>query len=293
MMNTATITAGQAARAMGLDEKGMMALLSESGVQTEGGLLTGADTEALLSFLEGRQEDSRRKAQENLERLAARYTFLIDTCSLLNEQFPTLMEHLTPLLRVNGKRLFVPSSVLAELRSLLTKKLELRERITAAVKILAERKAEGTAVICGDAEASFADKQLLEVATRFMTSTELLVITQDDGLSNDLLGLNRLQSVQGKRLTVGRINRYGYLSRYLTQEQRFAGSSSRSGWESRSVAALIPEDQTQIPVSHVPASGEAVFGSTALCLGEKLATGGEGSIYDLSDGTVAKIYHRG
>lgn len=78
MMNTATITAGQAARAMGLDEKGMMALLSESGVQTEGGLLTGADTEALLSFLEGRQEDSRRKAQENLERLAARYTFLID-----------------------------------------------------------------------------------------------------------------------------------------------------------------------------------------------------------------------
>ena len=69
MMNTATITAGQAARAMGLDEKGMMALLSESGVQTEGGLLTGADTEALLSFLEGRQEDSRRKAQENLERL--------------------------------------------------------------------------------------------------------------------------------------------------------------------------------------------------------------------------------
>lgn len=140
------------------------------------------------------------------------------------------MEHLTPLLRVNGKRLFVPSSVLAELRSLLTKKPELRERITAAVKILAERKAEGTAVICGEAEASFADRQLLEVATRFMTSTELLVITQDDGLSNDLLGLNRLQSVQGKRLTVGRINRYGYLSRYLTQEQRFAGSSSRSGW---------------------------------------------------------------
>ena len=32
--------------------------------------------------------------EENLERLAARYPFLIDTCSLLNEQFPTLMEHL-------------------------------------------------------------------------------------------------------------------------------------------------------------------------------------------------------
>ena len=121
MMNTATITAGQACASHGTRRKGHDGAAQRGGVQTEGGLLTGADTEALLSFLEGRQEDSRRKAQENLERLAARYTFLIDTCSCLNEQFPTLMEHLTPLLRVNGKRLFVPSSVLAELRSLLTK----------------------------------------------------------------------------------------------------------------------------------------------------------------------------
>ena len=293
MMNTAMITAGQAARAMGLDEKGMMALLGESGVRTENGLLTRADTEALLSFLEGRQEDSKRRAQENLERLAARYTFLIDTCSVLNEQFPTLAERLVPLLRANGRRLFVPSGVLAELRGLLERKPELQPRIAVAAKTLAGLKAEGLAAVCGEADAAFADKQLLEVATRFMTSTELLVVTQDDGLSNDLLGLNRLQSVQGKRLTVGRINRYGYLSRYLTREQRFAGSNSRSGWESRSAATPIPENREQIPVAHIPASGEAVFGSAALCLGEKIATGGEGSIYDLGDGTVAKIYHRG
>lgn len=95
MMNTAMITAGQAARAMGLDEKEMAVLLNESGVCTANGLLTPADTETLLSYLAGQQEDSRRRAQENLERLSARYAFLIDTCSLLDEHFPALVEHLT------------------------------------------------------------------------------------------------------------------------------------------------------------------------------------------------------
>lgn len=291
-MNTAMITAGQAARAMGLDEKEMAVLLNESGVCAANGLLTPADTETLLSYLEGRQEDSRRRAQENLERLAARYAFLIDTCSLLDKHFPALAEHLTPLLEANGKKLFVPSGVPAELRSLLAKKPELRDRIATAAQILAGMKEKGLAAICGGTDETFADKQMLEVATKFLTSTELLVITQDDGLSNDLMGLNRLRSVQGKRLSVGRINRYGYLSRYLTKEQRSASGSSRGNGGSRSVATLIPEDREQIPVAQVPSSGAAVFGTKVYRLGRKIALGGEGCIYDLEDGTVAKIYHQ-
>lgn len=291
-MNTAMITVGQAARAMGLDEKEMAVLLNESGVCAANGLLTPADTETLLSYLEGRQENSRRRAQENLERLAARYTFLIDTCSLLNEHFPALAEHLAPLLQENGKKLFVPSGVLAELRSLRAKKPELQDRIALAAQILAGLKEKGIAAICGGTDEAFADKQMLEVATKFLTSTELLVITQDDGLSNDLMGLNRLHSVQGKRLSVGRINRYGYLSRYLTKEQRSASGSSRGNGGSRSVATLIPEAREQIPVAQVPSSGKAVFGTKAYRLGRKIALGGEGCIYDLEDGTVAKIYHQ-
>lgn len=58
MMNTAMITAGQAARAMGLDEKEMAVLLNESGVCTANGLLTPADTETLLSYLAGQQAQS-------------------------------------------------------------------------------------------------------------------------------------------------------------------------------------------------------------------------------------------
>lgn len=133
---------------------------------------------------------------------------------------------------------------------------------------------------------------MLEVATKFLTSTELLVITQDNGLSNDLMGLNRLRSVQGKRLSVGRINRYGYLSRYLTKEQRSASGGSRGNGDLRSAATLFPEDRERIPVAQVPSSGVAVFGAKVYRLGRRIATGGEGCIYDLEDGTVAKIYHQ-
>lgn len=160
MMNTAMITAGQAARAMRLDEKEMAVLLNESGVCTANGLLTPADTETLLSYLAGQQEDSRRRAQENLERLSARYAFLIDTCSLLDEHFPALVEHLMPLLEANGKKLFVPSGVPAELRSLLAKKPELRGRIATAAQILAGLKEKGLAAICGGTDETFADKQI-------------------------------------------------------------------------------------------------------------------------------------
>ena len=108
-MNTTMITAGQAARAMGLDEKEMAVLLNESGVCTANGLLTPADTETLLSYLAGQQEDSRRRAQENQERLSARYAFLIDTFTLLDEHFPALVEHLMPLLEANGKKVSRPA----------------------------------------------------------------------------------------------------------------------------------------------------------------------------------------
>ena len=292
-MTITAITVTQAARAMGLETGELDGLLIRCGIQTEDGLLDQMQIQMLLQFLEDQQKQSRERAQENLEKLAERYTLLIDTCSLLHPQFPELMTHLLPLLRENGKALIIPSGVVAELQSLGERKVELRDQIRALVKQLAALKREGLVSVYGESTETFGDKQLLATATRFLTSTELLVITQDNALSNDLLHLNRLGSVRGKRLTVGRINRYGYLSRFLTQEKRFAASDSRSPWTSVSqTAAPVAENRTPLPVGHVPDEGEPVrCGSGTLRLGSKLASGGEGTIYDLGDGTVAKLYH--
>ena len=292
-MTTTAITVTQAARAMGLEPEELDGLLLRWNIPADDGLLDRTQVQTLLRLLEDQQKQTQNRAQDNLAQLVERYALLIDTCSLLHPQFPELLAHLIPLLRENDKALIIPSGVVAELQSLGGRKPELRDQIRTLVKQLAALKQEGLVSVYGERAETFGDKQLLATATRFLTSTELLVITQDNSLSNDLLHLNSLGSVRGKRLTVGRINRYGYLSRFMPQEKRFAGSDSRSPWISVSQqAALVTENRTPLPVAHVPGEGELVrHGGGALRLGAKLASGGEGTIYDLGDGTVAKLYH--
>ena len=297
MMMTA-ITVYQAARAMGVAPEELEALLARWGIRAQGGLLAPDQVAALLDCLENQQKQSTQRAQANLEQVTARYTLLIDTCALLHPQFPDLMAHLIPLLRENGKSLIVPSSVVEELRKLGRTKPELCEQVRTLAGNLAALKDEGLVSVYGESGEDFGDKQFLATATRFMTGASLLVITQDHALSEDLLHLNCLNSVKGKRLSVGRINRYGYLSRYVPREQWPSGSGSGSGsrWGSVSASAAGPvrEDRTLLPAGQPLGEGGAVYcGGTALRLGTRLAAGGEGTIYDLGDGTVAKLYHAG
>ena len=290
------ISIGQAARAMKLEEPQLHTILECCGISTEAGWLEADDITALEQYLEERRDEALRQSQSKLERLTERYTLMIDTCSLLHPQFSAFAAHLAPLLRQYGKALIVPSGVVEELKSLLERKPELRDTVFAAVGTLRGLQNEGLIRIYGGPAENFGDQQLLAAATRFFTTCELLVITQDNALSADLMNLNRLGSVRGKGLGVSRINRYGYLSRYIPQEGRFAGSNSVT----RSRPAMIPTvplvegGSELLPVTCIPGSGEEVFTpSGALRLGAELGSGGEGTIYDLGDGTVAKLYHRG
>ena len=90
---------------------------------------------------------------------------------------------------------------------------------------------------------------------------------------------------------VERINRYGYMTPYSAGKHSVPRSVSRIALDLRAAETLIPPDPTPLPVSRVPSSGSRVFGSTPLRLGGRLAVGSGGTIYDLGDGTVAKIYH--
>lgn len=286
----------QTASAMGVEETQLWTLLDQGGIIPKDNALTQGQLQQLVQLLEHRQEESRRRAQENLERVVERYTLLADTCSLLHPQFPLLMERMAPLLLQHGKALIVPSGVVAELRSLLLKKPELTERIRLLLQQMIQLRDQGLLRIYGGPAEEFGDQQLLAAVTRFLTSTQLLVITQDNDLSADLLHLNQLNSVQGKRVAVSRINRYGYLSRFLTPEQR---SQSNPGFSSSvsgpffPSAPLVEAREEQLCVGRVPQEGELVKAeSGSFFLGKALARGGEGTIYDLEDGTVAKVYRR-
>lgn len=290
------ISVGQAARAMKLDEKALRALLGRCGISTPGDWLELDGVHALEQYLEQQQNEAVQRAQGTLERLVGRYALMIDTCSLLHPQFSDFAAHLAPVLRQYGKALVVPSGVVEELKSLLGRKPELREAVLTAAAVLREMEGEGLVRIYGSSGERFGDQQLLAAATRFFTTCELLVITQDNELSADLMHLNRLGSVRGKGLGVSRINRYGYLSRYIPQEGRFAGSYS--GPEARTpvipAAPLVEGGCEALPVHCVPGAGDEVHSpSGVLRLGPALGSGGEGTIYDLGDGTVAKLYHPG
>lgn len=293
-MNMTMLSTGQCAKAMGLEREELEKLLARCRVCPTDDLLDQTQINTLMRYLEQQQTQSRVRAQENLERLVGRCTVLIDTCSLLHTEFPTLMRRLVPLLMENNKALIIPSGVAAELQRLSGRADAPHEQLYTVIKQVAALRKEGLVSVLGEMGETFGDKQLLAVATRFLTSAELLVITQDVKLSQDLLHLNELGSVRGKRLTVCRINSYGYLSRFLPQEKRFAGSDSHARWGSREQAVLVEENRTLIPVDHTPAEGEVVRAASGMLrLGAKIASGGEGTIYDLEDGTVAKLYHAG
>lgn len=218
-------TVSQTAAAMGMEPARMWALLGQWGVQPREDSLTLEQIQQLRQLLSEHQDEHQLRAQNSLERVVQRYTLLADTCSLLHQQFPLLAERLTPLLRQSCRTLIVPSGVLAELRSLPLKKPELTERVRTALPCLAKLQNQGLLRIYGEREGSFGDQQLLSSATRLMTSSPLLVITQDRDLSCDLLRLNQLDSMREKQpVAVSRINRYGYLSRFQPLEQRPADS---------------------------------------------------------------------
>lgn len=214
---------------------------------------------------------------------------LLDTCSLPHPSFSSLMEHLVPLLEKEGKNIIIPSGVIAELKNLHAAKPELANQIHTLLKELVRLRQKGLVKIYGVPGAYFADQQILTTAVRAMTSRELLVITQDNGLCEDLLHQNDLNSVQGKRGMAARINRYGFLSRCRSAAWR--ESSQQSG--GLPATELITGGQELLLVSSIPGAGDEVCSeSGSLRLGELLTKGGEGVIYNLGDGTVTKIYRQ-
>ena len=280
----------QAAKAMDVEVTELNEMLDRCGIHAQDGLLSAGEVKALMGYLEAQREQAVRHAQENLTMLVQRYALLIDTCSLLNEKFPVLMTHLIPLLRAEGKALNIPSGVIAELQSLTQTKPELRAPIATLIRQLAALRQEGLVNVYGGHTETFSDKQLLTVANHFRTSTELLVITQDLNLSEDLMRLNELSSVQGKRLTVGRVNHYGYLSRYIPKAEQRLASAPRCDSSSQP-QTLVAEDSTPIPARSLREGDTVRCDGGVMRLGARLASGGEGVIHDLGDGSVAKVYH--
>lgn len=220
MMNKMNLD--QIAKNLNLNDECLREMLQACGIEAHENAVTLTETMQLMQYAKEHRDDRERKSCEYLAMACSRSSIFIDTCELLHEQFPTLLEHLTPLLRQNEKKLMIPSGVENELKALFFKNEELRERIGGVMELLEKKEQEGLVAVCGREGETFADQQMLSIATGALLSDTTLIITRDNALSEDVLKLNQLASVQGKRVVVNRINRYGYLSRYIPRAEREA-----------------------------------------------------------------------
>lgn len=144
----------------------------------------------------------------------------VDTCSLMEEGFPAFMD---TLLRSRDYwdenailQVIVLGETVKELKRIEKEREERHARIAVkrALKILRHDKWHGKVLTRTKASKGedFADKKIYADALALRSSKRILVITQDTGLTKDILSLNDLKSQHGRKIAARRIEPDGRLT---------------------------------------------------------------------------------
>ena len=141
-----------------------------------------------------------------LEKFICDYKIFIDTSSLLEDSFKNFANDLLPLLKKNQSKLYIPGSVEIELlKHFKGSNEKLRDNARIALNLLGEVHKIGLLEKRADAsDTNFADNVFLRVFTQFRTTNDLLLITQDKGLSEDIENLRNSKSVRNIKPVIGR-----------------------------------------------------------------------------------------
>ena len=258
------------------------------------------------------------KAVEFLESCVKNYLIFMDTCSFLYENAEAFWSHIIPILQREKKTIIVPKRVYEEVYKFATRpdlcekksdpKLNERAK-TAEQKICVLQRAGLIEIFKGEMD-NFADNVFLTVFTNLRMKYNLLLITQDRKLSSDIVSINYSKSVKtNNQIMVARINRYGYLSRFKSDEPNSSeGHSSGdltrkksflSENECFSKVSTVKTVSGTLSVTEFPLEGSVLTakrGNTekSIQLIKKVSSGGEGTIYitDIPN-YVAKIYKPG
>lgn len=253
-----------------------------------------------------------------LENFLKYYLIFIDTCSLLGRQFDRFFENIRGFLERRKSEceaagqefkspIIVPKRVVEELMEFAytDKKPELTVIAMNRIRFLKRVSEKGLVRIIGEDTDNFADNVFLCVFTKERIHRNLLLITEDRKLASEILQLNNSKAVKGRTIQVRRINQGGYLSQFMNSgENSYSRRNNRSNgaanlaykpaqmkW-SFHIEADIPLD-----ITSVPKQGQYVCTqrdnsiAQIIQLGNKIASGGEGTLYDAGNGYVAKVYH--
>ena len=251
-------------------------------------------------------------AHDTLEEYVKEYKIFIDTCSLLNPAIDQFWKNIIPLLDKYGAKIIIPHRCAEELMKHQNNKNkpELAKQALNSTKLVKQMLEAGYVEIRGEDSDNFADNVFNVVFTKFRMKYNLLLITQDKSLAEDILKLNDSRSVAStKTIHVKKINKYGFLSRVHYGENQQKTETGRNNSPSSKPPTVVESEKFAIcskitdirddrmPVTHLPGENENVYvyvnGKWApVRLENELGHGGEALIYSTNTQFVAKIYKK-
>lgn len=267
-----------------------------------------------------------KRSNDYLVELAKNYKIFIDTCSLLSEFAESFWEHITPILKEAKTDIIVPLRVYQEVDKfasdpqLCLKKDPENQNLNRLAKTAKGRiiklQSEGLIRVLGDESDNFADNVFQTVFTQYRMKYNLVLITQDKNLCNDIMRISESKAVTvSTKIAVRRINKYGYLS-FIENTK----SAPISGNTKRTPKTIVPSKEENVQISEdeifahadeltvvtgsltvtlFPKEGDTVIAERGgnrkqVILVKAGSSGGEGTIYTTDiPNVVAKIYKPG
>ena len=257
-------------------------------------------------------KDRQENQIEFLEKCVKGFKIFIDTSSLLEESAGKFFQNIVPILEREKKSIILPLSVYKELSKLAKDPEYCRKKspnnpklntmaMYACESVVRLQRAHLIEVFADPDDGDFADNVFLHVFTKKRMQYDMLLITQDRGLANETLKIGKNNSaVKGmKKIFVHRLNKSGFLSKFIDDENKYPSPKTLSSIPSNEKFAFAKEIvniEGKIPISHIPQAGEYVTAirnteKKQIRLLEEIGSGGEGSVFKTEiDGIVAKIY---
>ena len=141
---------------------------------------------------------------DTLESYVKDYKIFVDTCALMETPFAVFFSRVKPMLDKHSKKLFITTAVRNELQKHANQKEDIRRADDAkrAINFL-NPLMEKYFDIRGFEDENFADSVFLYVFLKFIFSNNLLLITRDSDLAQDILSLKKfikeVKSVKHKK----------------------------------------------------------------------------------------------
>lgn len=164
-----------------------------------------------------------QRSKSFLVDIVKNYKVFIDTCSLLSEFADSFWEHIIPVLTEEKSNVIVPLRVYEEVAKyadnpeLCQKKAPDNPNFNRTARHAKHRiiklQSEGLVRVLGDKNDNFADNVFQTVFTQYRMKYNLILITQDKNLADDIMRISESKAVTvNTRILVRRINKHGYLS---------------------------------------------------------------------------------